>query len=136
MSDSAPINPTTVLVFGVFDLFHPGHAFFLTEAKKRGDRLVVIIARDTNVMRLKGRAPVHDEQARLRAVAAFPAVDEARLGYEDWAQHERVLQDVAPDVICLGYDQRVRIPIGSWRVVRVAAYQPEQYKSSLLRAQL
>lgn len=126
----------TVLVFGTFDLFHPGHEFFLREAEKRGDRLVVIVARDKNVERIKGRFPIDNEETRLKNVASFVSVDEARLGYEDWGKHLQVLEDVEPDVICLGYDQKARIPEGKWEVVRLPAHQPETYKSSLLRAGL
>lgn len=122
----------TVLTFGTFDLLHEGHKFFLREAKQYGDRLIVIIARDKNVARIKGKYPHDDEDTRRRNVAAVDAVHEARLGYEDWAQHQSVLQDIQPDVVCLGYDQRGHIPAGSWRVVRLAAYLPEKYKSSLL----
>lgn len=123
----------TVLAFGTFDLFHKGHEFFLQEAKKHGDRLVVVVARDVNVKHLKGRAPEQNEQLRLQAVRDFSAVDDARLGYEEWGMHLQVLDDVQPDVVCLGYDQRATLPEGAWRVVRIEAFEPERYKSSLLR---
>lgn len=124
----------TVLAFGTFDVFHKGHEYFLREAKTYGDRLVVIVARDGNVERLKGRRPYDSEDERLQHVAAFDGVDEARLGYEDWTKRAQVLLDVAPDVICLGYDQRAKLPESDkWQVVRIAAFEPEKYKSSLLR---
>lgn len=126
----------TVLVFGTFDLFHEGHRYFLQQAKAYGDRLVVIVARDNNVQAIKGRAPHDNETVRREHIAQFSAVDEARLGYEDWSQHVRALEDVQPDVICLGYDQQAHIPEGPWRVVRIDAYKPDQYKSSILRKQL
>ena len=125
---------TTVLVFGTFDLFHQGHEHFLSEAKTHGDRLVVVVARDNNVRRIKDQRPQDNEQLRLARVQAFGAVDEARLGYEDWSRHRDVLHDVRPDVICLGYDQQDTLPQGPWRVVRIDAFYPEQYKSSLLRS--
>ena len=43
----------TVLTFGTFDIFHPGHLHYLKEAKKHGNCLIVIIARDTTVQRIK-----------------------------------------------------------------------------------
>lgn len=124
----------TVLVFGTFDVFHKGHEFFLREAKKHGDRLVVVVARDGNVEHLKGRAPHDSEATRLQNVSAFEAVDEARLGYEEWDKRLQVLEDIHADVICLGYDQRASLPEnGLWQVVHIASFQPEKYKSSLLR---
>jgi len=35
-----------VMATGVFDLLHPGHLYFLTEARKHGDELIVVVARD------------------------------------------------------------------------------------------
>jgi cytidyltransferase-like protein len=45
---------TTVMVFGTFDGIHDGHRYFLNEAKKFGDKLVVAVAKDTTVKTLKG----------------------------------------------------------------------------------
>jgi cytidyltransferase-like protein len=127
-------NTRTVLVFGTFDVFHKGHEFFLREARKHGDQLVVVVARDSNVEQIKGRAPHDREDVRLHNVRQCDVVDEARLGYEEWGKHLQVLEDVAPDVICLGYDQRAKLPEGGpWTVVRLPAFEPEKYKSSLLR---
>ncbi|WP_290898688.1 adenylyltransferase/cytidyltransferase family protein, partial [Ferroglobus sp.] len=35
-----------VVATGTFDIIHPGHIRFLEEAKKLGDYLVVIVARE------------------------------------------------------------------------------------------
>ncbi len=138
-------DPKTVLTFGVFDLFHPGHQFFLTEAAKLGDRLVVIIARDANVLNRKGQLPVDEEDQRRDNVQNFvetadllslPRGFDIRLGYEDWSRHLQVLDDVQPDMIALGYDQLAKLPDGPWQVVRIEAFKPETYKSSLLRSRL
>ena len=40
---------TRVLATGTFDLLHPGHVYFLTQARAMGDELFVIVARDSNV---------------------------------------------------------------------------------------
>lgn len=122
-----------VLVFGTFDVFHPGHDFFLQEAAKRGDELYVVVARDSNVLRIKGRFPQDSEDTRLGNVAKHPSVTNARLGYNEWGKHLQVLEDIHPDVICLGYDQKAKIPEGSFHVERLPSFYPEKYKSSLLR---
>lgn len=44
---------TVVLTFGTFDIFHPGHEYYLREAKKHGDKLVTVIARDQTVKNVK-----------------------------------------------------------------------------------
>lgn len=123
----------TVLAFGTYDLLHPGHEFVLSRAAELGDKLVVVVARDANVEQIKGFRPEHSEEERRAAVESLPYVTEARLGYEEWGRHLDVLEDVQPDVIVLGYDQKGSIPEGPWEVVRMEAHKPEQYKSSLLR---
>lgn len=123
----------TVLVFGVFDLLHPGHKWFLRHAAKFGNRLAVVVARDNNVEKLKNRVPVWDENRRLKEVGALPFVDQAFLGYEDWRLHHRVLEKINPDVIVLGYDQNAKIPPGKWEIIRLPSHHPEKYKTSILR---
>jgi len=44
-----------VLAFGTFDILHPGHEFYLKEAKKHGDILDVVVARDSTVEKIKGK---------------------------------------------------------------------------------
>jgi FAD synthetase len=98
---------TTVLTSGAFDLLHYGHLRLLEEAKKLGgpdSRLVVIVARDETVNRLKGRRPVIPEDQRRAVVEALKTVDEALLGYED-IDMTSVIARVKPDVIAVGYDQ-------------------------------
>ena len=43
-----------IVIAGTFDILHPGHVYFLKEARKHGDSLVVVIARDETVKNLKG----------------------------------------------------------------------------------
>jgi len=94
----------TVVATGVFDVIHPGHILFLTEARRLGDRLVVVVARDKTAEEKK-RRPLIPEQQRLEVVSALKPVDEAVLGDElDFIEPIRTLK---PDVIALGADQEV-----------------------------
>ena len=98
---------TMVLASGVFDLLHYGHIRFLEEAKKSGGegaKLVVVVARDRTVVRMKGEPPIMPEEERRALVEALKVVDEAILGFEEF-DVERVLRKVRPDVVALGYDQ-------------------------------
>ena len=98
---------TTVLAAGVFDLLHYGHIRYLEEAKKTGEpdaRLVVIVARDETVRRLKGTDPIIPEDQRRAVIEALRVVDEALLGFED-LDLDRVLQQVKPDIVVVGHDQ-------------------------------
>jgi FAD synthetase len=97
----------TVLTSGAFDLIHYGHIRLLEEAKRLGGqdaRLVVIVARDETIRRLKGHPPVIPEDQRRAVVEALRVVDEAVLGYED-LDMATVIDRVQPDVIAVGYDQ-------------------------------
>ena len=58
-----------VLCCGTFDYLHPGHLSFLKQAAALGDDLHVVIARDENVLRIKGVAPDHAETKRQEMVA-------------------------------------------------------------------
>jgi FAD synthetase len=96
-----------VLASGVFDLLHLGHVRFLEDAKKAGGanaKLVVIIARDSTVEKMKGKKPIMSEDQRSALVKSLRVVDEAMLGFENMAIGE-VIKKVKPDVIALGYDQ-------------------------------
>jgi FAD synthetase len=98
---------TIVLASGVFDLIHYGHIRFLEEAKKFGDpdaKLIVIVARDETVNRLKGLNPVIPEDQRRAIVDSLEVVDEALLGFED-LDLTRVIQQIKPDIIAVGHDQ-------------------------------
>jgi len=91
-----------VMATGVFDLLHPGHIHYLTEAKKLGDELVVVVARASTAERFKHR-PIVSEAQRVEMVAALKPVDRAILGNE--GDIYEILADVRPDVIALGFDQ-------------------------------
>ena len=96
-----------VLASGTFDLLHLGHVKYLEEAKKAGGenaKLVVIVARDSTVKKIKGKAPVMPEDQRRSLVESLKVVDEAVLGYEDMDM-SKVIEKIKPDIIALGHDQ-------------------------------
>lgn len=124
-----------ILTFGTFDHFHPGHQYLLREAASLGD-LHVVIARDSNVEHIKGRVPEWDESQRLSAVQeAFP---DATVILGDPEDYLRPIAEINPDLILLGYDQR--LPPGvtesdlPCEIRRCEAFRPEEFKSSLRRA--
>lgn len=97
-----------VLASGVFDLVHYGHVRFIEEAKKIGGKktqLIVIVARDRTVQRLKGRKPIISEDQRRAVIESLKPVDEAILGYEDLSFEDTILK-INPDIIAMGHDQQ------------------------------
>ena len=98
----------TVLAAGVFDLLHYGHIRYLEESKKAGGpdaKLVVIIARDETVRKLKEHDPVIPEDQRRAVIEALKVVDEALLGYEEM-DLIRVIEQIKPDIVVMGHDQQ------------------------------
>lgn len=131
-----------VITFGVFDLLHPGHIHMLQSARSLGDTLIVVVARNEIVTQQKGSMPKHDEQERLEALEALAFVDMVVLGDEDPTSYETLRQNDF-DILAVGYDQMTdtneiktilrRIHKEHVVVVRLPAYKPKEYKSSLLR---
>jgi len=91
-----------VMATGTFDLLHLGHIYYLKEAKKLGDKLVIVIARDSTVRKLK-HEPVTPEDMRLNIIKELRIVDEAVLGHKD--DIYATVEDIKPDIIALGFDQ-------------------------------
>ena len=71
-----------VLCCGTFDYLHPGHESFLHQASILAEELYVVVARDSNVLRLKGRLPDHDEKTRKTRVENLGIAQKVVLGYE------------------------------------------------------
>ncbi|QCJ47882.1 MULTISPECIES: adenylyltransferase/cytidyltransferase family protein [Haloprofundus] len=92
---------TTVIAQGTFDLLHPGHVHYLTEAASMGDELHVIVARGDNVTHKE--KPVLSDRQRRDLVAALGVVDEAHLGHRE--DIFVPIEEIQPDLIVLGYDQ-------------------------------
>lgn len=93
-----------VLVGGVFDLIHPGHIHTLKAAKAEGDILVVVIARTSTAMKIRGKRKIfHDEVLRQELVSSLSFVDLAIIGREGTLYD--TVEYVKPDTIALGYDQ-------------------------------
>ncbi len=124
------------MVFGTFDILHPGHIHMLKEAERYGDSLVIIVAKDSTVKKIKGRLPIHSETVRLKSLEALAIADRVRLGNS--GDKHQVIREEKPDVIALGYDQKfftegldkvLEKPI---TIVRLSPYKPEIYKSSKL----
>lgn len=94
-----------VLIFGTFDGLHSGHLFMLRTARTFGDELVVGVARDLHVRKLKRKEPKQNEKQRLEAIARLAYVNRAML-CDGTLGHFGILEEVQPDVIVLGHDQQ------------------------------
>ena len=125
---------------GTFDIIHPGHLYYLSEAKKFGDRLVVVVARASTSQKVKNKISVHNEIERLEAIRSLSIVDKAVLGKE--GNIFEIIKEIKPDVICLGYDQRVskeelerELSLLGMKaeIFRMPSHKPHIYKSSKMK---
>jgi FAD synthetase len=91
-----------VLIAGNFDVVHPGHIYFLTEASKLGD-VTVVVARDETIKKFKGRAPIFNENERKLILENLKMVKKAILG--DQKDFFVPVLTENPDIIFLGPDQ-------------------------------
>ncbi|MBW2971344.1 FAD synthase [Candidatus Woesearchaeota archaeon] len=134
------MNMTRVVTSGSFDVLHPGHLNMLRQAKRYGDELIVIVARDETIQKVKGKKPLIAEKKRLKYVKKLPMVDNAVLG--DFDDPYKVIAELNPDVFCVGYDQKAFVPDLKaeirkrnlkTRVEKLKPYRDERYKSSFLK---
>ncbi|MFW9851764.1 MAG: adenylyltransferase/cytidyltransferase family protein [Candidatus Thorarchaeota archaeon] len=94
---------TVVMTGGTFDLLHTGHLYTLQQAKYLGDVLVVVIATNKTVEKMKNRPPTNDQKERARIISRIKEVDAVVLGSEK--DFMVPIDIIKPDIIALGYDQ-------------------------------
>lgn len=107
-------NEGKKLVFtnGCFDIIHAGHVYYLTEAKKLGDVLIVGLNTDDSVRRLKGHSrPINDEQDRAVVLNALKPVDYVVLFDEDTPIE--LIKQVRPDFLVKGADYERKNIVGA-----------------------
>ena len=93
-----------VLVGGVFNIVHPGHVFFLRKAKEFGDYLIVVVANNRTASLTK-RYPIIDQKIRKENIEKLGIADKVVIG--DETDFMKVVRREKPDVIVLGYDQKM-----------------------------
>lgn len=132
-----------VLVFGTFDLLHRGHLFYLEQAKKKGKELIVIVARNNTVKKVKGTLPIMDEKDRLHLIKSLKIVDKAVLGCK--GNIYKIIKELNPDAICLGYDQKpskakLRKELMKLRlkpkIYRIKCFKPHKLKSRKIKEKI
>ena len=133
-----------VMCFGTFDLLHVGHLDYFKQARKYGDHLIVVIARDVTKEK-QHKEGTFSEEERRELVSSLRIVDEAILGYAE--DHFKVILEQKPDAICLGYDhpiteeklqEKLQEKLAGLRlhpeIYRMKPYKEEKHKSSKLKA--
>lgn len=130
------------MVFGTFDHFHKGHEYLLKKARAlaKNSFLIVSVARDVNVKRIKGKKPDNSELKRAGVLRKSGLADKVVLGSKT-NYLARILKE-KPDIIALGYDQlaytqslkeKLEEKGLKVKVTRIKSFKPHLYKSSIVR---
>lgn len=124
-----------VMCFGTFDKFHPGHLSYLKKSKESGNYLIVVVARDKNVLKIKNKTSSQSEKLRLEKIKSLDFVNKAILG--NLKDRFAVIKKYKPDIISLGYDQPVDLTalgkVFSGQIVKQKSFKPSVYKSSKIK---
>ena len=124
-----------IVATGTFDILHPGHVYFLSESRKLGDELWVIVSREVNVKHKQ--TPIVSEEQRRMMVGSLKCVDHAVLG--DEKDMFKPIREIDPDIITLGYNQyfneeKLQADLQAQgiraKVVRIPAYTGAKFTSS------
>ncbi len=130
------------MVFGTFDGLHEGHLNFFKQARDLQPLsfLIVSIARDKNVLKIKGIKPDFNEKKRGFMVKESGLVDKVVLGgVSDYLPH--ILKE-KPNIIALGYDQTFYVKNLKKdlkdngllvKVIRLKPYKKNIFKNHLLK---
>lgn len=103
-----------VLCHGVFDLIHPGHIRHLSQAKKRGDVLVVTLIADAYVKRGPGR-PIFTAELRGEVLSAISSVDYVAIIASD--SPVAAINMIKPNVFVGGFDDREKQQVSDQKLV-------------------
>jgi len=102
-----------VFTNGCFDILHPGHVYYLNQARSLGDVLVVGLNSDDSVKRLNKGAerPIHPQDKRADVLAALLCVDYISIFDEDTPLE--LIQKIKPDVLVKGGDYTIDKIVGA-----------------------
>ena len=95
----------TVAISGYFDPIHVGHLEYIIEAKKLGDKLIVIVNNNHQCVLKKGK-PFMDENDRVRIVSSIKYVDEVFLSIDKDKTVCKSLEKIKPTIFANGGDRK------------------------------
>ena len=95
----------TVAISGYFDPIHVGHLEYIIEAKKLGDKLIVIVNNNHQCVLKKGK-PFMDENDRVAIVSSIKYVDEVFLSIDKDKTVCKSLEKIKPTIFANGGDRK------------------------------
>ena len=106
-----------VMTNGCFDLLHPGHVTYLSQAAALADVLIVAVNDDASVTRLKGSdRPINGIDFRMSVLAGLRSVSYVIPFSEDTPA--RLIEAISPDVLVKGGDYAISEIAGHEHVLK------------------
>jgi len=90
-----------VMAGGCFNIIHLGHIYFLKEAKKLGDELIVVLTHDKN----NKKSYTLPAKKRKKILESLNIADKVLIG--DFKDKTKIVKKIKPNIIALGYDQKL-----------------------------
>lgn len=128
-----------VVIFGSFDIFHPGHTHFIKEAEKFGE-LIISIAQDEIIHIIKNSLPENTLIQRMNTLKMkYP--QHTIIKGDNILGNWSVIKKYKPDVVCVGYDQiklhqelkKIQKDFG-FEIHIISSFYPKIFKSKFLRS--
>lgn len=112
LSELRSAGKKIVFTNGCFDILHPGHVDYLSQARDLGDVLVLGLNTDDSVKRLNKapNRPVNDEQSRALVLAGLASID-LIIPFNEDTPYE-LISFLKPDVLVKGDDYQIERIVG------------------------
>lgn len=129
------------LIFGTFDVLHPGHIFLINYAAKYG-KVNVVLTPDELCKKYKGVDVVSEFNARKQRLEKLEAVEKV-ISADTEPNSYTVLKKIKPSIIILGHDQQslkqnIKQKLAQFgitaKIIFAPSYRSNLYKSSKLKS--
>jgi len=130
-----------VLTFWTFDLIHKWHIYYLKKAREYWTKLITVISRDKNVLKIKNHKTLYSEDKRIKDIKKLNISDKIILWKKDNSKKLDIIKEINPNIIVMWYDQKWFKSIKNYvnknnlkiKIIRLKWYKPNIYKSSILK---
>lgn len=107
-------NKKIVFTNGCFDLLHYWHLYYLAEASRLGDIIIVGMNSNSSISKIKWpHRPINDEKSRLFQIASLEFIDGVILFTEETPK--KLIELIRPHVLVKGGDYEKEEVVG-WEI--------------------